>query len=381
MTINTARALLRLLAAAIDAGGELCAHDRELIKGNIDDIYTFSKNNDMAHLVGYALEKEGLIETQNTLFKPFQTEQYTAIFRQEKQEYELARICDALEEAEIDFIPLKGAVIRRLYPEPWMRTSCDIDILVRKEDFASAKKCMLEDLGYKQGKESLHDESFDSGGKVHIELHFDLLEDGRAESAAKIIQNVWSHTKSAEGKEHRRIMSDEMFYFYHIAHMAKHFEDAGIGIRPFLDLYLLTRNEQNAEKRRALLAQGGLDAFEEVARALTDAWFRGAELDRLGMKAELFVFKCGTYGSEQNRILLAKEKNGGRSGYILSRIFMPYDSIKYSYPILKKHKWLLPFCQVARWFKLLSPKQAKSAAREIKNLKALLRDVGLKKTV
>ncbi|MBO4954226.1 MAG: nucleotidyltransferase family protein, partial [Clostridia bacterium] len=33
----------------------------------------------------------------------------------------------------IDFMPLKGAVIRQYYPEPWMRTSCDIDIHVKKD--------------------------------------------------------------------------------------------------------------------------------------------------------------------------------------------------------------------------------------------------------
>ncbi len=388
MTLNTIRAMLRLLAAELGAEASISQEDRALIKENIGGIYTYSKYNDMAHLVGYALLKAGLISKGDEHFANFEKEQFTSIFRQENQDYELGRICDALERAGVDFIPLKGSVIRSLYPEPWMRTSCDIDILVKKEEFPIAKKSLLETLGYKQGKESQHDEGFDSVGGVHIELHFDLLEEGQTESARHIIGDVWSHTVSAEGKKHQKLMSDEMFYFYHIAHTAKHFEDSGIGMRPFLDLYLLLRDRSNEEKRQELLKLGGLDRFEGVARAIALCWFDGGELDMLAQRAEIFVLSCGTYGSESNRIILAKEKTGGKIQYVLSRVFMPYDSIKYSYPILKKHKWLLPFCQIARWLKLLSPKQAKSAAQEVKTankltdkelkrLKALLRDVGL----
>ena len=35
-----------------------------------------------------------------------------------------------IKKVQIPFLPLKGSVIRQYYPEPWMRTSCDIDILV-----------------------------------------------------------------------------------------------------------------------------------------------------------------------------------------------------------------------------------------------------------
>ncbi|MDO5139153.1 MAG: nucleotidyltransferase family protein, partial [Oscillospiraceae bacterium] len=33
-------------------------------------------------------------------------------------------ICSALDNGNIDYVPLKGSVIKDLYPEPWMRTSC-----------------------------------------------------------------------------------------------------------------------------------------------------------------------------------------------------------------------------------------------------------------
>ena len=45
--------------------------------------------------------------------------------RCEQQEYEFRRLADALEQAEIPFLSLKGVEMRDFCPEPWMRTGCD----------------------------------------------------------------------------------------------------------------------------------------------------------------------------------------------------------------------------------------------------------------
>lgn len=62
---------------------------------------------------------------------------YQIMIYQERMDQELRRTCDLLEKAQIDYMPLKGAVIRSLYPEPWLRTSGDIDILVKDADRAA----------------------------------------------------------------------------------------------------------------------------------------------------------------------------------------------------------------------------------------------------
>lgn len=50
----------------------------------------------------------------------------------------LQKIEAALNEEQIPYIPLKGSVLRNLYPAPEMRTSCDIDVLVHEEDIERA---------------------------------------------------------------------------------------------------------------------------------------------------------------------------------------------------------------------------------------------------
>ncbi len=52
--------------------------------------------------------------------------------------------------------------------------------------------------------------------------------------------------------------------------------------------------------------------------------------------------------------------------YALSRIFIPYDVIKFHYPILQKHRWLIPFMEVRRWGKLIFCGHAKRALGELK---------------
>ena len=60
---------------------------------------------------------------------------------------------------------------------------------------------------------------------------------------------------------------DKMFYFYHVAHMAKHFEIGGCGVRPFLDSYLLLYYAQyRTESCCQLLRKGGLLTFAKAVK-------------------------------------------------------------------------------------------------------------------
>lgn len=116
--------------------------DEELAK-----LYKFSKTHDIAHLVGDALIKNNLIGDSEVKAK-IQKQIMLAVYRYEKINYELGRLRKALNEAKIPFIPLKGSVLRRYYPEPWMRTSCDIDVLVHEEAVDQAAQSIAEKLGY-----------------------------------------------------------------------------------------------------------------------------------------------------------------------------------------------------------------------------------------
>ena len=351
-------------------------------------LFKLSKQHDLVHLVADALDKNGLLPENTEARKRFLQERNMAIYRYEQIQYELEQICETLEEAKISFLPLKGSVLRTFYPEPWMRTSCDIDVLVREETLLQAIDCLKKQLRYTVGEKSLHDISLFSESGIHLELHFDLIEDFIFERDKKILENVWELSSVKEGKQYHFEMSDEAFYFYHIAHMAKHFKNGGCGVRPVLDDWILTARTDNERAREDLLRKGGLNEFAEKVHSLSDCWFNERPHNALTAEMEQYILKGGVYGNSENRAVVQQIKKGGKLRALLVRVFLPLEMLKIQYSILEKHKILLPFCQIARWFRLLFSKRFKSVKQEIqtnmsisKDAKSrtenLLRDLGL----
>ena len=335
-----------------------------LTESSLREVIKLASKHDIAHLIAYGM----INDLQDEDIKQhLQQIVFRAVYRYERMNYEYKQVCDALEKAEIPFIPLKGAVIREYYPEPWMRTSCDIDVLINEENLQKAESILVDEYGYVFHGKGSHDISLFSPTNVHIELHYDLVEAGRANDSSNVMKNVWVASTIRDGFCFLHEMSDEMFYFYHIAHMAKHFENGGCGIRPFIDLWILDEiQDADIEKRDKLLQQGNLLKFANAARKLSRIWFSNEPYDYISQQMEDYILRGGVYGNNENRITVQQQKKGGRIKYALSKIFLPYDIIKFHYPILQKHKWLTPFMEVRRWFKLVFCGHAKRTLNELK---------------
>ena len=328
--------------------------DEELAK-----LYKLAKSHDLAHLVGDALIKNNLIGDSEVKAK-FQKQMMLAVYRYEKINHELGRLRKVLNEAKIPFIPLKGSVLRRYYPEPWMRTSCDIDILER------AVAMLVDKLAYKREFKGSHDISLFSDYGVHLELHYSLIEENCVGNIESVLQDVWKKADPvAETFEY--VLSDEMFYYYHIAHMAKHFVYGGCGVRPFLDLWVLNhRAPFDQDNRSAILAEGGLHTFTSEAKALSEVWFGNTEHTDITRQMQNYLLKGGVYGTTKNRISVQQVKHGGKFRYAISRIWLPYDTLKFHYPSLVGKRALLPLYEVRRWCKLIFCGGAKRGMNELK---------------
>lgn len=341
----------------------------ELSSEKIKNVMALAKNHDIAPLIADVIVKEcsDFEKSDPKLFSALRHELALAVFRYERSEHELASVTKAFCDAKLYHVPLKGSVIRKMYPEPWLRTSCDIDILVKWEDFDKAGRVLTDILSYRAEGRTAHDASFYSPSGVHIELHFSLIEEGREANASEVLKDVWDDAKSNEEGVYTCSLSDEMFYFYHIAHMAKHFEVGGCGVRPFIDLLILSRgaDEDRLQKRRNLLECGVLAKFEKSALDLAKMWFCGAKPSDLTLKMSEFILGGGVYGSVENYAVTSQVKKGGKIRYIMSRLFLPYSKLKYIFPVLQKHKWLFPFYQFVRWFKVIFGGRLKKAVKEV----------------
>ena len=412
--------MIRGVVCGVPYGEELKNACTEEMLGQV---YKLAARHDLAHLVGQAVSDMALPESETV--KKAKKAAMSAFMRSMGLEQALAESCQILEQAQIVHIPLKGAVLRGLYPQSWMRTSCDVDILVKPEDLDRAVEALVQNLGYVAGPRGNHDITLRCPSGAHIELHFDLVEEGRANSAAQVLGRVWQQVRPRKGQVYCQQMWDGLFYFYHIAHMAKHFEVGGCGIRPFLDLWLLDRCAQGDRETTppgpagqpphkcggqgrtvedagpykegriatgasalamtqegrgeilrcaqddgenaadALLEEGGLLTFARAARKLSRVWFSGDASDELSEKLQAFLLHGGVYGSTDNRVALQQESRGGRLGYLRSRVFAPYEKLKSYYPVLEKHRWLTPLMQLRRWGMLLRPDVAGRTKKEL----------------
>lgn len=166
--------MMELIASEV-CGKEIDKSQHTLTDEDLAKLYKLSKSHDLAHLVGDALIKNNLIGDGEIKAK-FQNQMMLAVYRYEKINYELGRLREAMNEAKIPFIPLKGSVIRQYYPKPWMRTSCDIDILVHESDLERAVAMLVDKLAYKRESKGSHDISLFSDYGVHLELHYSLIE-------------------------------------------------------------------------------------------------------------------------------------------------------------------------------------------------------------
>ena len=354
----------------------------------LEVVYAMAAHHDLAHLVGVALGKMNIPLGEDG--KKYKNAAMAAFARYMQQNYAFEQTCAALEDAKIPFIPLKGSVLRAYYPEPWLRTSCDMDILVREEDLDVATRVLTEKLSCTYEGKTSHDVGLLIPGGVHLELHYSTIEDYVSQSAQQILTDVWNAAKPAPGKRYHMVMPDALFYFYHIAHMAKHFLYGGCGIRPFLDLWIMDEKiAGDPVARQELLERGDLLTFACAMHKLSRVWFSGERRDAAAEQTEQFVLKGGTYGTLETYVTVNQAQEGNKLRYVLSRVFLPYDVIKHYYPVLQKHKWLTPLYQVVRWFKIAFGGGADHAIRELQvnaatsqdaigSIAQLLQDLGLK---
>ncbi len=346
-----------------DAFSDQCMYEKSDTDTCVE-AYNIAQNHDISHMLYKAISQKSSLFPKHILEK-IEKQQYLAIFRYQKLNHEFERLVAKLEELEIPFVILKGKSIAKYYPKAWLRTSCDIDVLVKESEVEKIADTLCKVFGYVRGVRGAHDISLRSHEGNHIELHYDLVENGRAKNSKAVLDKAWDNLINVSGKYHYELC-DEMLYFYHIAHMAKHIENGGCGIRPFIDLWLLDNAvEHDPEKRDLLLLEGGLLDFANIARDLSEAWLEGREYTEEAKLLEEYILYSGVYGSTENRVASLQSKKGSKAKYIFSRIFLPYELLSQQYPVLQKHPILTPICHMRRWGRLFK----KGLSRPIRELK------------
>lgn len=305
-------------------------------------------------LIFYGIERSGIPLTdtqteavQNVLFD------HTAV--DQVQTYEIGLLMDLLSQNGIDHMPLKGIVLKALYPNPEMRPMSDGDILIRE----SQKEQVIELLkknGFNFQKETHHEIVFDKND-VLIELHKCLIPPYNPDYYA-YFEDGWKFAQKIAPDAFRYEMSPDDQFVYLFTHFAKHYRDGGVGPIHLVDFFILcSRFELDETYITENLNKLHLaDFYQNIVKTLR-VWFEGEPSDEMTDFLTDRLFSYGNWGTVKTQALAQAVKDSKSSstesiGFkrFLSLLFPSVDYLKYRYPVLQKHKWLLPAAWIARWF-------------------------------
>ncbi len=326
----------------------------------VTSLYHLSNKHDLTHILSHFIY-QNKIDVGDELRNKLRREELMSVYRYERMQYTFDEICSLFDESNISYIPLKGAVIRKYYPEESMRTSCDIDILIHEDDMDTAV-CILKERGYQGGERHYHDVSLYSPNNTHIELHFSIQEN--MENLDFVLKDVWQYAVLTEG--HRYELTKDFFVFYMYSHMAYHFVSGGCGIRALMDIWIAEhRMNSSYTCAEELLKEAGIYTFAEEMSRIANMCFTENRRDEFSSIVLKYIFNGGVYGSHENMAAIQKDKIGSPAEYMLRRLFMPYKDMVISYPVLKKIPLLLPLCWIHRWVKALFGGKSKSFIAEV----------------
>ena len=240
-------------------------------------------------------------------------------------------------------MPLKGAVLKKLYPKPEMRVMGDGDILIKSEQYEIIREAM-QSLGYTEFIESDHEFIWNKPN-IHIELHKRLIPSYNKDYY--FYYGVgWKFAKPDAGSCCK--MSDEDTFVYIFTHYAKHYRDGGIGIRHITDLYVFLTSNPKLDKKyiETELNKLGLLKFYKNTINTIDVWFNNKQANDISDFITDRIFESGSYGTYVSHILsgAVKSSNFGKNAKfkkVFNLIFPPYNDMSRKYLVLKKIPLLL----------------------------------------
>ena len=331
-------------------------------------VYEAAQNHKLAAAAGMALESAGI---RNEAFVQAVAK---AMRKNALLDADREALSRRLDEAGIWYMPLKGAILKDLYPRYGMREMADNDILV---DAARAKDVgrIMQELGFEAEETGKgHHDEYTKPPVSNFEIHRMLFSGLDSEPCHLYYREMEKRLiPDKEGSFGRHFSTDDL-YLYLTAHEYKHYRHGGTGIRSLLDTYVFLRKYGKVLDMDYVAAEAdkmGTAEYEKQSRELALRLFSGEALTEAEQEMLAYYASSGTYGSYEQKIVNEVHSfGGGLSGklrFFLSRLFMPMDKIKYAYPLVYRHKILLPFLYVYRIIKGLTTRRGVTMA----DLKAL----------
>lgn len=362
---------LALVKAAIT--GQACALPEGFQIDQAADMIQRHKITGLAYEGAVKCGIDRQCSTMQDMFKRY----YADIIRHEWQMQLLNKLEAAFQENGIDYLPLKGTILKSLYPQPATRVMGDADILIREEQNHKIKPVM-EQLGFQEGPVSDHELHWYHPW-LHAELHRWIVPKSSID-LYRYFETGWTKAIPASGCRYTFRAEDHFIFLF--VHYAKHYRGGGIGLRQLVDLWVYQQANPNMDMDyiRNELSQLKMQIFFDNTQRMLSVWFDGGVSDDKTAFMTDYIWHSGSWGSSEKHQTaegISSEKAAGsrtksRFIYLCQVIFPPVNILKNRYPILEKSPWLLPVLWPIRWISalLFRHKNINNYATIIKNRSA-----------
>lgn len=364
---------------------------------NLEELKHLAHIHSVLGIFGYMAMKHRLFPEELSSFRENCMATISA-FNQRAARAEL--LFDELACRGIDYVLMKGYILKDYYPVPELRTYGDIDLVIRRED-RERTHALMQDLGYRVKTDWEPVYSY-VGPMEHYELHTELLETDISEAVdcRDYFRDLWQHV--APDGDHRYRFTPEFHFLYLLAHLAKHVTGSGAGARMYLDLAACIRHfgeELDWSWVRVELEKTRLADFANTALTFVETYFGVKsplpltavdtdvleELARITADGGIF----GRVGLDSGvNTLKDQAENATRLQTVFRRLFPAAKTIETRYTYLQGNPWLLPVAWIHRLFRTRETwsehtQEAKSILhadlKEVRSARQLQDSIGLGK--
>lgn len=351
----------------------------------IEELYKISKMHSMSAVVFTAIElakKKGKIKSDDIKVKlildAWEKEKEKSVYKAVLMDLEREKLIQYMEQQKIWYMPLKGIILKDIYPETVVREMADNDILFDGKYREQMKKHMVAE-GYKATE-------YDIGNHdVYIKLpayNFEMHVGMVSEKSNPVWVKYYIDIKDRicikdENNNYGYHLSDEDFYVYMVIHAFKHYDEGGTGLRTLADFYVFNKAKEDSMDWDYLnreLEKLEVSEFEKDMRLLAKKVFSKSKYMEKNSLTDSerdilrVMLSSGTYGTQERQVKKRIQdfqedeqsvKKSTRIKYSFQRVFPGIKYIKEYYPIARKHKWAIPFVYIYRMFRGISSQRKK----------------------
>lgn len=326
---------------------------------DLDSLYKICKYHSLISLVCMGLELSNIDIPKNWIEDKARTIRKVMLLDIEREN--ILKFC---EDNHIWYMPLKGVILKDLYPKMGMRQMADNDILYDKMYQQKLSRYFVNN-GYiieTIGKGS-HD-VYLKNPIYNYEMHTSLYDADYNSTWVDYYSNVKDRLIKDNNNSYGYHFTDDDFYIYITTHEYKHYSLGGTGLRSLIDCYVYNQAKKdtlNWSYIETEFKKLGIYDFEQNTKNLSYKIFSNPNFDikTLSQKERKmldYVLFSGTYGTKDNVInnkLRKIQPNNEISvntklKYYWYRLFPPIKSMETYYPFFGRHKILLPFGYIYR---------------------------------